>query len=310
MTKTSPLATLRAPLAAVLILMMSAVGSEAAATTLRWKFKAGDSLRYQVVQTQSMTTRVKDPAPQEFKQGFTLTIDQVWTVKSVDASGVATITQTIDRIRTTAELPIGKVTYDSKEAKDSGSPAGPLFRMLVGVEFTFKMDGRGEITDVKVPEKVLATLRGDKEPAGAQGQFSEAGLKNMISQMGLLLPEGPVEPGATWSRKLTIPAGPDGQTRGTEQVFTYRGPEPSGGGRLEAIDLTIKYDPLKPDPSIPVTIKTQESHGHLAFDGEAGRIETSTVAEKVELSGTIMGKEINQEGETSTVMTLAKGDPK
>jgi hypothetical protein len=310
MTTTSPPATLRASLAAALILTMTAAGSEAAAATLRWKFKAGDSLRYQLVQTQSMTTRVKEPAPQEFKQGFTLTIDQVWTVRSVDASGVASMAHTIERIRTTADLPVGKLTYDSKEAKDTGGPAGPLFRMLVGVEFTFKMNGRGEITDVKLPENVLATLRGDQEPAGAQGQFSEAGLKNMISQMGLLLPEGPVEPGATWSRKLAIPAGPDGQTRGTEQVYTYRGPEAGGGGQVEAIDLTIKYDPLKPDPSLPVTIKTQESRGRFAFDNAAGRIETSTVTEKVELSGTIMGKEIGQEGETSTVMTLPKGDPK
>jgi hypothetical protein len=309
MTTTSPLATLRAPLAA-LILTMSAAGSEAAATTLRWKFKAGDSLRYQLVQTQSMTTRVKDPAPQEFKQGFALTIDQVWTVRSVDASGVASIAHTIERIRTTAELPVGKLTYDSKEAKDGGSPAGPLFRMLVGVEFTFKMDGRGEITDVKLPEKLLATLRGDQQPAGAQGQFSEAGLKNMISQMSLLLPEGPVEPGATWSRKLAIPAGPDGQTRGTEHLYTYRGPRAGGAGGIEGIDLTIKYDPLKPDPSVPVTIKTQESRGQFAFDNAAGRIETSTITEKVELSGTIMGREIGQEGETSTVMTFPRGDPK
>jgi hypothetical protein len=257
-----------------------------------------------------MTTRIKDPAPQEFKQAFTLTIDQVWTIKSVDATGVATMTQTIDRIRTTAELPMGKATFDSKEPKDSGGPAGPLFKMLVGAEFTFKMDGKGQISDVKLPEKMLAALRGDQVPAGAQGQFSEAGLKNMISQMGLLLPDGPVEPGATWSRKASIPSGADGQTRGVEQSFTYRGPETVGGGKREAIDLTIKFEPVKPDPEVPVTIKSQESRGRFVFDGEAGRIETSTVTEKVDLEGSIMGKEISQVGETSTVMTLTKGDPK
>ena len=174
MTTTSPLATLR-PLAAALILTMSAAGSEAAAATLRWKFKAGDSLRYQLVQTQSMTTRVKEPAPQEFKQGFTLTIDQVWTVRSVDASGVASMAHTIERIRTTADLPVGRLTYDSKEAKDTGSPAGPLFRMLVGVEFTFKMDGRGEISDVKVPEKVLATPGATRSPPVPRGSSPRPG---------------------------------------------------------------------------------------------------------------------------------------
>jgi Family of unknown function (DUF6263) len=312
MTTTSPLADLRATLAVALILstIAAGAGAEAAATTLRWKFKAGDSIRYQLVQTQSMTTRVKEPAPQEFKQAFTLTLDQVWTVKSVDASGVASMTQTIERIRTTADLPIGKVTYDSKESKDSGSLAGPLFKMLVGAEFAFKMDGKGEISDITLPEKILATLRSDKEPAGAQGQFSEAGLKNMIAQMGLLLPAGPVEPGATWSRKVPIPAGPDGQTRGVEQAFTYPGPETNGGGKLEAIDLTIKFDPLKADPEVPVSIKTQESRGHFTFDNGAGRIETSSVTEKVELAGTIMGQAINQTGESTTVLTLIKGDPK
>ena len=66
-------------------------------------------------------------------------------------------------------LPIGKLTYDSREAKDSREPAGPLFKMLIGAEFSFRMDGRGEITDVKLPEKMLATLRGGREPAGARG---------------------------------------------------------------------------------------------------------------------------------------------
>ena len=140
--------------------------------------------------------------------------------------------------------------------------------MLVGAEFAFKMDPRGEISDIKLPEKMLAMLRGEGEPAGAQGQFSEAGLKNMIAQMGLILPEGPVEAGATWARKARSPPAP------TARPGRSSRPTPIGGPRAapEAIDLTIQFDPLKPDPNIPVTIKTQESRGRFAFDNAAGRI--------------------------------------
>lgn len=297
----SPMATLRASLAAALIVTACAAPARAAAT-LRWKFREGQSLHYAMVQTQSMTSRIKGPEPQEFKQGFTLTIDQTWTVKSVDGSGVASLTQTIDRIRTTADLPGGKVTFDSKEPKDASSPAGPLFKMLVGAEFSFRMDPRGEISDIKLPEPMLATLRGDGQPAGAQGQFSEAGLKNMIAQMGLILPAEPVEVGATWGRKVSIPAGPEGQTREVEQAYTYRGPEAGA----EAIDLVITFSPIKPDPNLPVAIKTQESRGRFGFDAAAGLIASSTVTEKVELAGTIMDKEVTQSGETTTVLTLAK----
>ncbi|WP_435009766.1 DUF6263 family protein [Tundrisphaera lichenicola] len=310
MKSTSPLALLRASLMLGLVLIGGTSPVRAEATKLRWKFKPGEVLRYTMVQTQSMTTKVKRPTPQEFKQGFTLTLDQTWKVKSVDDSGVATLTQTIDRIRTTAELPQGKVAFDSKEKKDIGSLAGPLFKMLVGAEFTFKMDGRGAISDIQLPEPMLATLRSKDEPAGAQGQFSEAGLKNMISQIGLFLPEGPVEPGATWDRKLTIPAGPEGQTRGIEQNYAYRGPEVGKPGKTAGIELKIKFDPMKPDPEVPVTIKSQESSGRFEFDNEAGRIATSRITEKVELAGSIEGQEISQAGETTTALTLSGSEPK
>ena len=61
--------------------------------------------------------------------------------------------------------------------------------------------------------------------------------------MGLPLPRGPVEPGRDLEPEAGDPRRPRRPDAGTEQVFTYRGPEAGGGGKLEAIDLTIKYDP-------------------------------------------------------------------
>ncbi len=306
MITTPPLAAFRGLLTLALLLGLGATDARAKAT-LRWKFQPGEVLRYQTNQT--TTSKVKDGDGKEILQTLTLTIDLSWAVKAVDPSGSASLTQTIDRIRTTATMPFGKFSHDSKEAGDASSPAGPIFKMLVGSEIGFKMSPRGELSEIKLSEKLLATLKGGDEPAGAQGQFSEAGLKNMLELMGIVLPEEAVDPGATWARKLAIPAGPDGQTRAADQTFTYAGPDPSGGGKAEAIELATRFEPIKADPNVPVTIKSEEARGKYLFDNAGGRIESSTLTQHVELTGQIGGKDLAQSTDTSTVMTLAKGKP-
>ena len=288
-------------LALVIWTLGACSGTGQAAATLRWKFQPGEVLRYESNQT--TVTKVKEPNGQEVGQTLTLTLDLSWKVNAVDPAGVANLTQTIDRIRTSATMPFGKFSFDSKESGDAGGPAGPLFKMLVGAEFTFKMNPKGELSDIALSEKLLGTLQGDREPAGAQGQFSEAGLKNMIAQMGLILPENEVNAGQTWARKLAIPAGPNGETRSIDQTYTYTGAE-AGGKGLEAVDMTTRFDPVAPDPKVPVTIKSQEATGHYAFNTVGGRIETSRMVEKVDLTGQIQGKEIAQTNETITVLTL------
>ena len=276
-------------------------GTSFGATELRWKLQPGEVLRYESNQT--TVSKVKDPTGQEVSQTLTLTMDLSWKVKEVDQQGVASLTQTIDRIRTSATMPFGKFSFDSKESGDASGPAGPLFKMLVGAEFAFKMNPRGEMSDISLSEKLLGTLRGDQEPTGAQGQFSEAGLKNMLTQMGIIFPATEVNVGQTWMRQLAIPSGPRGQTRPVEQTYTYSGPDPSFRS-LDAVEMTTRFEPIVADPDIPVTIKMQEATGHFTFNKASGRIEASRVIEKVELMGQIQGKEIAQTNETVTVMTL------
>ena len=306
MTTNSPLAIRRAwmAIATATVLIGLVGGSTAQAkTTLRWKFKEGDVLRYSMDQTTVSTGQ--DPSGRELKQTIGLIMDMTWTVKSVDASGVASMTQTIDRVRTTAASPFGKFSFDSKEAGDAASVAGPLFKMLVGAEFSSKMNPRGEVTDIKLSDKLLATLRGDNEPAGAQGQFSEAGLKNMLAQMVMPLPEEGVDVGQAWRRAMPIPAGPDGQTRQIEQTFTYKGHDAASGG-LESISFSTKFEPPKADPNVPVTFKKEAATGQYEFDNASGRVVKSNVAEDVEVSISIEGKEVPQKVETTRALTLSK----
>ncbi len=303
MTTIRPLAIRPGSLALALLLVGLGLATASAKTTLRWKFKPGDVLHYTMDQTTVSTGQ--DPGGKELKQTIGLIMDMTWTVKSVDASGAASMTQTIDRVRTSAVSPYGKFSFDSKEAGDAGSIAGPLFKMLVGAEFTSKMTPLGEVADIKLSDKLLATLRGDNEPAGAQGQFSEAGLKNMLAQMVIPLPEGGVDPGETWTRKMAIPAGPDGQTRQIDQTFIYKGADPSSEG-LVGIEFSTKFEPPKADPNVPVTFKKETAAGRFDFDNAAGRIARSNVAEVVEVSIALEGKEIPQKVETNRTLALSK----
>jgi hypothetical protein len=304
MTKRHP-AIVRGTMALTMALLLVGLGSTTARakTTLRWKYKEGEVLRYSM--DQNTVSVGQDLEGREVKQTIGLIMDMTWTVKSVDASGVASITQTIDRLRTSATAPFGKFSFDSKEAGTASGAAGPLFKMLVGAEFSSKMNPKGEVTDIKLSDKVLATLRGDNEPAGAQGQFSEAGLKNMIAQMVMPLPDGGVEVGETWGRKITIPAGPDGQTRKVDQTFTYKGAIAAPNG-LEAVEFTTKFEAPKADPNVPVTFKKETATGRYEFDNAAGRVVKSTVLEDVEVSIAVEGKEVAQKVETSRVLTLSK----
>jgi predicted secreted protein len=299
-------------LATVLLLVGLGQGSASAKATLRWKFKEGEVLHYSMDQNTVQTDQ--DQEGRDVKQTFGLILDMTWTIKAVDPSGVATITQTIDRVRTTAAAPFGKFSFDSKDLGNTADPkaiasaagaAGLMIKVLVGAEFTSKMNPQGEVTEVKLADKLLANLRGDNDPAVAQGPFSEAGLKNIIMQMVTPVAAGSVELGETWKRSMAIPAGPDGQTRQVEQTFTYKGPDPTSAS-LEKLEFTTRYDPPKADPNVAVTVKKETQIGRIEFDNAAGRVAKSTVTEEVELSISIQGKEVHQKAETSRVLTLSK----
>jgi hypothetical protein len=272
-------------------------------TNLRWKFKPGETLAYSMEQT--TVTSGPDLSGREMKRTIALTLDMTWTTKAVDGSGLASWTQTIDRVRITITSPGSKISSDSKEAVDGEGLFGPIFKILVGAEFDSKMNPRGELTEIKLSEKLLATLAATDNGGGPKGQFSEEGLKNMLMQMVIPLPESAVAVGESWERKLTIPTDVNGQTRPIEQIFTYKGPE-TGATSLDAIDYTTKMEPLKPDPRNPVVYKKEAASGRFDFDNAAGRIAKSHSTEIMEVAVTTQGKEILQKVETTRTLTLSK----
>ena len=65
----------------------------------------------------------------------------------------------------------------------------PMLKALVGAEFSFKMNGRGELSDIKVPQKVVGIAPPGRPGGNRRRHVLGGGLKNLISQSSLTLAE-------------------------------------------------------------------------------------------------------------------------
>jgi hypothetical protein len=286
-------------------------GSAFGAENLRWKFKPGETVRYTMVQQTSQGMKAQG---QEFKTSLSQTVDLHWSVKNVSSDGVADLTQTIDRVRTKIQGPGDTYEFDSASGK---TPEGqiaalltPLLKSLVGAEFSFKMNGRGELSEIKVPQKLIESLRNAGPAAAAGGMFSEEGMKNLISQSSLSLPEGPLDQGRSWTQQSKVPVPMIG-TMIMDKTYTFQGPARDNPGRMQiALETKVTLEPAA-DANVAVKIKSQEGKGEFSFDSGAGRVVSSRVNDKLQMSLTIMGQNLDQSTDTITTMTLAgDGTPK
>ena len=258
------------------------------------------------------------------KSTLAQTIEMTWTVKSVDSNGQAEMTQTITRIRDQVEGTVGSYTYDSKDGKEPDSLIAaakvPVFKALLGAVVPFKMSPRGELLEVRVPDTLVKAL-GELGPAaaGAGALLSEAGLKEMISRAGLVLPEEDVAEGKTWTQQ-TKSASPAG-TFVLDSTYRNEGPAQDAGPDAVKISLTVKaaIQPTDADgnPSANgIKIRSQKTQGTYTFDNAAGRILDSSLSESIEvgasvkvgLGATAKEMEIVQTSESTTIRKLVKAE--
>jgi len=275
------------------------------AEILRWKFKPGETLRYTMVQE---LTQERKAMGQEIKTSLHQTNDLHWSVKNVSSDGVTELSMMIDRIRMKFEAPGSSFEFDSQAGKDpEGQIASmmiPMLKALVGAEFTFKMNGRGELSEIKVPQKLLDAMHQAGPAATAGGTAPEEGIKKMISQSSLTLAEGPLENGKSWTQQGKVPS-PIG-TMVMDKTYTLDGPSPKEAGLLKiSVDTKVTLEPAA-DSNVAVRITNQKATGEFEFDPQAGRVVSSRVNDKLQMSISVMGQELEQSTDTVTSMTLAR----
>lgn len=247
------------------------------AQELRYKFQAGGKNAYTMDQNQIMKMSAMG---QEFEIKINMSFDMTQTVDTVDtATGNAKIKQKIERVKMKMEGgPLGVMEFDSKSDKE---PEGPLAAMagilkaMTDGDIKMTMSNRGQVSDVKMPDKLVEEMKNIGGAAGPGGNmFSEDQFKNMFNQAGLLLPkEAPTSGSTSWDQNMDMKMGPIGTMKSTTK-YTYAGKS----GEFDKIDMKMDMK-FEGDPNAPIQMKltTKEASGTALFDNNKGRVHEISV---------------------------------
>lgn len=274
---------------------------------LAWKFKPGETLRFTVEQKEHMSVR---GGGTENRSSRTTVQDISWRVRAVYDNGEAEITHRLDRLRMRVEQPpLMPFDFDSASTKEPQPGFEPIVKSLkssVGGEFTFRIKATGEIVDIKLPEEMLKQIRESAQQQGGGEPVSEDQIKQALMQQESppSFPEGPLEPGKTWSpRAARVPLPPFAMLN-IDRTFTYQGPDPKRPNlRLVDIQSTAKVTPME-GSDIKLTVRKQEGKGGMVLDADLGRLISTRMDLKLDLSITAKGQSIEQSTEVNSSMTL------
>src|SRR5829696_3236789 len=109
---------------------------------LRWKFKVGEKLDYNMVQEMQMSASGA-ALPQEMKTSMRQEMNMTWDVQGVDdKSGEAVIRQKFDRVKMKMQTPVAGFEYDSKSEEAPtglGAMIAPMYKAMTEGEFEITM---------------------------------------------------------------------------------------------------------------------------------------------------------------------------
>lgn len=317
-------------LVAVAALALLTTSLARADDALRWKFKQGDTLQYV---SRSKSDVVVDASGVEFDISSGQTMDLTWKINKVNDDGSAEVSQRIDRLQLLINSPLtGEFRFDSKEAAKEGEedkdnkqqapgPGGqiaerflPLLKSMIGQSFTMKISPRGEVTDIKLPEKMSEALK--KQDSGNNGGggsffalllgggFSEDGIKQLIQRSVTLLPEKVPSSDTSWTQEFSSKLGKIGVQKNATK-FSYEGVEEHDGKKLAKLstdeEITLELND-NPDANFELEIAKQEAKGTIFFDNQTGRLAEANATAKVEMEGEFQGNDIYQERTTTTLV--------
>lgn len=294
-------------MSALLLAGLFAAGSTAnAQVTLRYKFKEGEKLNYELEQKMNMAMTVNG---QNIRMEMVNTMDMSWNIHSVDKDGKAKMTQKFGRVRLSMDgLPgMGKIEFDSKDGKEIEGPfgqiLGPILKALAGAEFDVTMDAQGKVTDFKIPPGLAETFKKLPQGAGTADMFSEEGLKHMVGQGSLVLPAEAVTKGKSWEQKFEMKM--QASKMKVVNQLSYDGPATVGGKKFEKIDMKPKLT-MEADDSAPVKmkLKDQDTKGEAYFDNEAGRLDNLAMTQDMDMEMEVNGMAFKQKIEQKVTMKL------
>jgi hypothetical protein len=222
---------------------------------------------------------------QDFEIKSSMNMDFSMAVDSVDtATGNAKVTYKIDGMKMSMSGPMGNMEYDSKSDKEPEgmiAMAAPLFKALTGAPITMTVSPRGEISNVKLPDKLKEEF--ENLGGGQMNFFSEDQLKQVMNNGYFELPKEAPNTSTTWNKKLDMKLGPMG-TMNMNTTYTYAGKSAPYDKINTKIDMK-----LDPSPTAPVQLKmkTKEATGTILFDNTKGRLQEmkTNIVSELEMGG-------------------------
>jgi hypothetical protein len=265
---------------------------------LEAKFPEGQTLRYQVRTSMNQQTK---GLGMEMPSNLNRTVVRSEAIGKRRGDSGLPVAVKVESIRVRQRLPAGlDVSYDSKEGTAKvANPDLDFFKDLYKAEnqvaYTVVLDGRNKVKAIEGADALKARV--DKlDPRAAdllRSRLAADALTQEFEQIHGLgaLPDGPVQPGASWERTEPIDLGA-GLELVLRKKYEYAGTEKKGDKALDKITakvLEAKYR-QDADSSAPVKLtkgeaKVDSSEGTVLFDREAGRVVESRG--RVELSGNL-----------------------
>jgi hypothetical protein len=252
---------------AILLLCVSAVRAgeagkpDAAKYDLKYKLKAGEVLRHEVVHKATVETTIKGTSQTAETRTTSL---KVWQVDDVKDDGVIVFTHSIDSIDMWQKMQ-GRQEQRYNSRTDKTPPPGyEDVAKQVGVPLTrITMDARGEI--IKREEK-------QNQP------------NTNPTQITIPLPAQPIPIGHQWNKAFTIPiTANNGVVKKVDLRQLYTLENVATGVATIKVESQV-LTPIS-DPALEAQLIQRMTEGTVKFDLDAGRV----IAQQTDLNRQVIG---------------------
>jgi hypothetical protein len=260
--------------------------------SLRWKLSKGDQMKYSRKHERAMRGTVGD---QPLNQSAERVTDVTLVVDTVAGDGSVRITETIDRIRFSQTMPSGNVEFDSaSEPTGDGGKLAASLRLLVGLDFSFRMTPRGEVANLELSDASKKRLAENPDvlPAGKETDF----LRQIVPSMQLPEEES-VAVGTTWQEVIEL-SEPRVGTRKVMWTYEYTGSHAAGDAWLADVKIrgSAKLEPAS-DAAAKIEVLNESITGTAHFDSRGGFLVERTETETTKTRITVNEQSFEQEAE-------------
>ncbi len=275
---------------ALYALLSSAVAQEGA--VLKYQFQKDQPVTYRTTSEMAQTMQI---AGQTVENKITQTEVNSVALQQVTPEGSFKLKYANQKLAINADMgPAGTYKFDSESSEREKGTAlsnqlNPVYETMAGVEYSIIITPRGKVEKVEGYKEVLENILKDN-PIAAQitGGGSEEALKAGLAEVFVVLPDKPVQEGASWEVPFELEFPKIGKAEG-KRVYRFEGYLTKDNTRIARISVSTEasfdFDLEMGGAKITGHIGTDSSKGDIRFDTEKGEMISANL--EYTMSGTI-----------------------